>query len=80
MGLGDFKLTVLMGLVLGWPEILPALFLSFLMGGIIGIGLIILGKKNLKSEIPFGPFLATGTIIAIFWGQNLINWYLSLII
>ena len=79
MGTGDIKLAFLMGLFLGFPKILPALFLSFLLGGIMGIGLIILGRKNLKSEIPFGPFLVAGTFIALFWGQNLINWYLSLI-
>jgi leader peptidase (prepilin peptidase)/N-methyltransferase len=77
MGLGDFKLAILLGMVLGWPKILAALFLAFVFGAIIGIELIILGKKTLKSEVPFGPFLITGTFIALFWGEKLINWYLS---
>jgi leader peptidase (prepilin peptidase)/N-methyltransferase len=64
-------------MVLGWPKILAALFLAFVFGAIIGIELIILGKKTLKSEVPFGPFLITGTFIALFWGEKLINWYLS---
>jgi leader peptidase (prepilin peptidase)/N-methyltransferase len=78
MGVGDIKLALFMGLVLGWPKILVALFLAFLIGAFASIILIILKKKTLKSEIPFGPFLAGGTIIAIFWGNVLINWYLGL--
>jgi len=77
MGIGDIKLAFLIGLILGWPKILPALFLAFLIGAIIGIGLIVAGKKTLKSEVPFGPFLVTGTFLALFWGEKLINYYLN---
>ena len=80
MGLGDVKLAFLMGLFLGFPNILVALFLAFFIGAIIGIGLIISGKRTLKSEVPFGPFLITGTFIALFWGNQTTNWYLSLFI
>ncbi len=79
MGIGDIKLAFLMGLFLGFPNILVALFLAFFIGAIMGLGLIILGKKGLKSEVPFGPFLVSGTFIALFWGQRIIEWYLSLI-
>jgi len=78
MGVGDIKLAFLMGLFLGWPNILVALFSAFFIGAIIGIGLIISGKKTLKSEIPFGPFLVTATFLAIFFGQQIINWYSTL--
>jgi prepilin signal peptidase PulO-like enzyme (type II secretory pathway) len=78
MGVGDIKLAFLMGILLGFPNILVALFLAFLIGAIIGIGLILSSKKTLKSEVPFGPFLVTGTFIALFWGERIINWYLSL--
>jgi len=67
-----------MGLFLGWPKILLALFLAFFIGAIIGIELIILGKKTLKSEIPFGPFLVSGTFLALFFGQKILDWYLNL--
>lgn len=77
MGVGDIKLAFLMGLVLGFPNILAALFLAFLLGAIIGVGLIISGKKTLKAEVPFGPFLATGTFVALFWGSQLISWYFN---
>lgn len=77
LGFGDVKLAFLMGIFLGWPSILVALFFSFLSGAIIGGGLIIFGRKNLKSQIPFGPFLTANTFIALFWGKEIINWYLS---
>jgi len=73
MGIGDVKLAFFMGLFLGFPNILIALFLAFLVGAIIGLGLIALGKKTLKSEVPFGPFLVIGTFIALFWGDKLIK-------
>ncbi|MDP2741311.1 MAG: prepilin peptidase, partial [bacterium] len=61
MGFGDVKLAILMGLLLGLPNVLAALFIAFFFGAIISIVLIIFGKKGLKSEIPFGPFLIAGT-------------------
>jgi len=78
MGIGDIKLAFLMGLVLGWPNILAALFLAFFIGAIIGLGLIFLRRKTLKSEIPFGPFLILGTFLALFWGGRMLDWYLNL--
>jgi len=78
MGMGDVKLAILMGLLLGFPNILVSLFFAFLIGAIIGIGLIILKKKTLKSEVPFGPFLILGAYIALFFGDKIVNWYLNL--
>jgi len=73
MGLGDVKLAFLMGLILGWPNIFLALFLSFLSGAVIGVGLIFFGKKGFKSQIPFGPFLAGSTILVMFYNLYLID-------
>jgi len=78
MGLGDVKLAFLMGLILGWSGVLVALFLSFFSGAVIGLILIALKKKDLKSEIPFGPFLVGSTLVAMFYSQQLINWYQGL--
>jgi len=78
MGMGDVKLAFLMGLFLGFPNILVALFLAFFIGATVGLILITLGKKTLKSEIPFGPFLVSGTFLALFFGQKLIDAYLNL--
>jgi len=80
MGVGDIKLAFLMGLLLGFPYILVALFFSFLIGAIIGIGLILAKRKTMKSEVPFGPFLVIGTFTALFLGEVIINWYWSLFI
>ncbi len=79
MGFGDVKLAFFMGLFLGFPKILAALFLAFLIGAIIGVCLIIFGKKKFSSEVPFGPFLIMGTFLALLFGEKLINWYLGFI-
>src|SRR3989344_2900567 len=75
MGFGDVKLAILLGLVLGFPNILAGLFLSFFFGAIIGLGLMFFGKKGLKSELPFAPFLILGTFLAMFFGDQIIFWY-----
>lgn len=80
MGFGDVKLAFFMGLFLGYPNILVALFLAFFLGAIIGVGLIFFKNKNLKSEVPFGPFLITGTFLALLWGQEIIGLYTNLFI
>ncbi len=79
MGMGDVKFVFLMGLILGYPNILLGLFLSFSIGAIIGMILILYKKKTLKSELPFAPFLILGTFFAFFWGEKIINWYVDLI-
>lgn len=78
MGFGDVKLAFLLGLFLGWPLILLALFWAFSLGAVFGVGLIALKKKTLKSEVPFAPFLIAGTAIAFFFGSNILSWYLGL--
>jgi leader peptidase (prepilin peptidase)/N-methyltransferase len=80
MGFGDVKFAVLMGLLLSFENTLLALFLAFFFGAIIGIISMIFKKTNLKSEIPFSPFLITGTLLAILWGPKIVNWYLNLMI
>jgi len=77
MGFGDVKLAVLMGFLLGLPNVLVALFLAFFFGAIIGLILMVFNKKSLKSEIPFGPFLIVGTFLAMTWGSQIIHWYLN---
>ena len=80
MGFGDVKLAVLLGLLLGFPNILAGLFLAFFFGAIIGLILMVLKKKGLKSEIPFGPFLIAGTFIALFWGSEIIQLWLKTVL
>jgi prepilin signal peptidase PulO-like enzyme (type II secretory pathway) len=73
MGFGDFKLSTLMGLILGWPKIMVALFFAFFSGALVSLVLIFLRKKTLKSQIPFAPFLVIGTFFSIFFGEKLID-------
>ena len=80
MGLGDAKLAFLIGLVLGFPLVAVALFVAFFAGAIVGIGLVLAKKKTMKSEVPFGPFLVTGTFVALFWGKMIIDWYWSVFV
>jgi leader peptidase (prepilin peptidase)/N-methyltransferase len=78
MGMGDVYLVILLGLLVGWPEILLALFLAFATGAIYGIIAIVLKKKKMKSQVPFAPFLILGTFVTLFFYTPIINWYVSL--
>ncbi len=75
IGGGDIRMGALMGFFLGWPQILVALFFSYIIGAIIGVSLIILKKKTWKSEIPFGVFLTIGAIISLFFGEQILLIY-----
>lgn len=79
MGMGDVKLAFLMGLVLGWPNIFIALMLAFCFGAIIGIFLILFGKKKMKSQIPFGPFLSGATIVVMIFDLELFYFFEKLL-
>jgi leader peptidase (prepilin peptidase)/N-methyltransferase len=78
MGFGDVKLAPILGLFLGFPKTITALYLAFLTGAFVSIILILLAKKKWKSKIAFGPFLITGAIISFFAGDIISKWYLSL--
>ncbi len=78
MGGGDIKLLGMMGAFLGWQAVLPVIFLSSLIGSLVGVPLMLIKKADGKLAIPFGPFLALGALIYLFWGPELIRWYLSL--
>ncbi len=77
IGGGDIRLGLLMGLALGWPNILVALFLAYFIGSIVGIGLILAGKKKWGGEVPLGTFLSIATVIVILWGNRILDWYLN---
>lgn len=77
MGSGDIPLVFLLGLFLGWPKSLAAIFLAFLSGAAISIILLASRKKTLGQAIPFGPFLIASAVAVLFWGNALINWYLE---
>ncbi|MDI6601929.1 MAG: prepilin peptidase [Thermoanaerobacteraceae bacterium] len=80
MGMGDVKLMAACGWYLGaWPTIL-SLFLSFIIGAVVGLLLIAYRRKNMRDMIAFGPFLAIGTFTSVFYGSSIINFYLNMVV
>lgn len=77
MGWGDAEICLLGGIFLGFKLTIVMLFLSFVIGGIIGLLLIVTKKKSKKDYIPFGPFISLGAVITIFLGQQIINLYMA---
>ncbi|MDD2483185.1 MAG: prepilin peptidase [Candidatus Shapirobacteria bacterium] len=73
MGMGDVKLAVFMGLLLGFPNIILAFYVAFIVGAIYGIGLMIFKKANKKKQVPFGPFLILGTLTAWWFGEKIVE-------
>jgi prepilin signal peptidase PulO-like enzyme (type II secretory pathway) len=78
MGGGDIKLALFMGGVLG-PMVIAAMFLAFLFGALVGLVLIASKLKSRKDAIPFGPYLALGSVLALLYGPWLVHSYLGLI-
>jgi leader peptidase (prepilin peptidase)/N-methyltransferase len=77
MGVGDVKLGAMLGAFLGWKLALLSILLSTLLGGPMAAGLLATGRKSRKDPIPFGPFLALGGFISLFWGDALLTWYFA---
>ena len=75
IGGGDIRLGFLMGLMLGWPWVITALVLAYIIGALFSLVLLALKKKKLSSHIPFGTFLSVGTFLALFWADKLYVWY-----
>jgi prepilin signal peptidase PulO-like enzyme (type II secretory pathway) len=78
MGGGDVKLGAFIGVALGFPMGVLAIILGFFFGAIVSVGLLILGKKHFGEIIPFGPFLVLGSLATLFFGNQIITWYLGL--
>jgi leader peptidase (prepilin peptidase)/N-methyltransferase len=76
MGGGDVKLLAMIGAFLGWKAVILTILLSSLIGSLVGISIMIVKGKDFKYAIPFGPFLSLGAVISLFYGEELIRWYL----
>ena len=77
MGMGDAYLSIFLGLVLGWPQILLGLMLAFALGASVGLILVLLEKKKMKSPMPFAPFLAVGALLSLFFYPAITGWYFN---
>ncbi|WP_419958649.1 prepilin peptidase [Psychrobacillus psychrotolerans] len=78
MGGGDIKLFFVIGLLLGWVPTLLTLFLASIIGTVIGVISLRRTKQGRKTPIPFGPSIAIAAIIAYFYGESLVDWYVNL--
>jgi leader peptidase (prepilin peptidase)/N-methyltransferase len=78
MGGGDIKLLAMIGAFLGWKAVILTILFSSLIGSIAGIAIMVIKGKNFKYAIPFGPFLSLGATISLFYGEEVIRWYLYL--
>jgi leader peptidase (prepilin peptidase) / N-methyltransferase len=79
MGFGDFKLLAAIGAWLGWKMLPLVILLSSFAGAVIGISLIVVARRGRNTPIPFGPYLAVGGLVALFWGRALVDYYLGLL-
>ncbi len=77
MGGGDIKLMAMIGAMVGWKGVLFTIFVSSLVGTLVGITIMLRTKKGMKIAVPFGPFLSIGAITYIFFGPGLIFWYFN---
>jgi len=78
IGGGDVRLGAMMGVWLGWPVVIFAIFIAYASGAIFGLLLMISKRKKLSSKIAFGPFLALATFFCLYHGEQILNWYLVL--
>ncbi len=77
MGGGDIKMMAMVGSFMGWKSVLLTTFSGSLLGSVAGISLMVLKGKGRRTKIPFGPFLAAGALISLFYGQELASLYLK---
>ena len=78
MGMGDVKLAAMLGLFLG-SAVVPAIFVALVSGTLVGAAVIARkgAREGRKTAVPFGPFLAFGAVVALFWGDAMVDWYLQ---
>ena len=82
MGMGDVKLAVLLGMVLGWfgwSQVLVGFFAGFLFGAVWGLGVILVRRGGRKTAVPFAPFMIVGTVFALLFGSAVAGWYAGLL-
>lgn len=79
IGGGDVRFGIFMGILLGMGKTVIALLFTYWVGALVGLGLIFAKKSKMNSEIPLGTFLVVGTLLAMYWGESIIQWYINFI-
>jgi|WetSurMetagenome_2_1015567.scaffolds.fasta_scaffold42671_2 leader peptidase (prepilin peptidase) / N-methyltransferase len=77
LGGGDIKLLGMIGAFLGIPGVLLTVVIASIVGAVVGVVVMRRQKTGLTAMVPFGPFLSLGALVYLFWGQSLIEWYVS---
>lgn len=78
MGYGDFKLLAMLGAFLGWQALSFVILFSSVIGAIIGSIFLWLARRGMRTEIPFGPYLAAGGMVWLLWGDAILTWYMAM--
>jgi leader peptidase (prepilin peptidase)/N-methyltransferase len=77
MGMGDAKMMALVGAFLGWPSVLLVLVVGSFLGSLAGVVLLARGRGGMQAKLPFGTFLGIAGLLALFFGEAVIGWYLG---
>lgn len=80
MGLGDPKMLAMVGAFLGLRGVAVTLFFASALGTLVGVALLATRRVRWQSKLPYGVFLAIGSLISLFFGQSLVDWYLGLLV
>jgi leader peptidase (prepilin peptidase)/N-methyltransferase len=79
MGGGDIKLLAMIGALIGWKGVFFTIFVASATGTVVGLAIMLATGRNMKLAVPFGPFLALGATVHVFFGARLIDWYFKLL-
>ena len=77
MGFGDVKFMAAIGAFLGWPAVLFSLMVSAIIGSVVGVSLIVFGRREWSSRLPYGPYIAVAAVIWLFGRGNIVNWLMA---
>lgn len=78
LGGGDIKFTALIGLFVGWGQVLLVIIFAYLFGGLTSLFLLVTRQKKFSDPLPMGPFISLATLTTVFWGKSVLTWYLKL--
>jgi leader peptidase (prepilin peptidase) / N-methyltransferase len=79
MGRGDLKFLAAIGAFLGWRAVLFSVFAGSLLGSLVGLVTLLVGQRVWSAKLPFGPYLAFGGLLWLFFGESLLSWYMGLL-
>ena len=79
MGRGDLKFLAAIGAFLGWKAVLFSVFAGSLLGSLVGLATLLFGQRVWSAKLPFGPYLAFGGLVWMFFGESLLSWYMALL-